>query len=252
MRDFFVGRNAGCALGRESQWSTRARTRQRSGKAEHAAEVRRLESARQRAAARVRVVLKLYATRFSLRRPVFGTPPVHRSSPPHFRPLDVTTDLSASPRSLGFITMADTFPCGCLASNDANCPNSGAVSTLPAVHALAAGGDGALLSVDGICFFSCPCGNLVFLHDLRCAYYGAVGVPAAPLGRGVPAPVASSPAQTVATSQAPDALPVAEGRPLSLTRDGLCVVSSSVRLRNDSGMNDEVVTIAERIHIVPM
>lgn len=125
--------------------------------------------------------------------------------------------------------------------------NCGAASGLPAAPALANGGGGTFLAVDGACFLSCPCGNLVFMHNLQCAFFGEAGVPAAPVDQEEPAPVAESSADTVTTAQAYAAGPVDDGSALSLARDGLCVVYSRVRPRNDVGGDDAVFIVNEHI-----
>lgn len=108
------------------------------------------------------------------------------------------------------------------------------------------------MSVDAACFLSCPCGNLLFLHTHHCAYFGEADVGAAPLLDAEAAPAAQIAAQAEAAAELDAASSNVDGHALSLERDGICVVFSSVRPYNDNGEDADVVTVAENIVFHPM
>lgn len=138
--------------------------------------------------------------------------------------------------------MAIFFLCGCPVTEDSTAYDCGAASHLPVAPAATVVCGATTLSVGhrGSCFVACPCGNVVFMHTVTCAYYGARGALVA----------SSTPAAAAVQTNA--AAYINDGGPLSLTRDGLCVVSSCVRPRNDTHVNDEVVIVAENVKFLPM
>lgn len=247
-----VGYCEGCAGDREARWSSGVEGRVRTGGADQAAEEQQSGRLRRPASACARAVLKPGVTRSAT-----AYLPWSATGPPFARATTSRSPTSPTPplthhHPTSIVIMADTFPCGCLVSDESIAHDCGAASYLPAVPALGLGGGGTLLSVGGTRFMSCPCCNLMFLHDLTCAYFGGSGLAESAVHHLDRAPEAGRAAQTVTTTQGPAAAPIDEGGALSLTRDGLCVVSSVVRPRNDTGEDDDVITVAERVQVRPM
>lgn len=186
--------------------------------------------------------------------PLSATWPPKRRIPASRSPILPSTRSFPIPLPTSFL-MAEFFPCGCLVTDDSTGYDCGAAGRLTDVPAADGGSGATSRCVEGSCFLACPCGNLVFMHTVPCAYFGVRGVPAAARSnhrQSCAALAAGSAAPAVASAQTDAAASVDDGRALSLTRDGLCVVSSCVRPRNDTCADDEVVVAAEKVSIRPM